>query len=596
MLSGWGVRDVIVNCHHRAGDLVEYVTHGHRPERLRVALSFEPRILGTGGALRRAEWFFDDGPFWLINADIVADVRPAFLMREYRRHRPLGVLWMHSGKGPRTVLLRDGWVSDFQAGSPDVPGACTFCGLHLLDRRIFEYLPDAGYSSIVSAYERAIRSGERMAGVKVRESFWADTGTPADYLAAHADYAAWAKKRGAGLGLGAHPLRDDVKVEGFSAVADDVRIGPGAYMRNSVLWPGVRVGARARLENAIVGSGVRVNGAVRHVVTRAETALDVRERAVLRRRGWREEDVTVETWSPRGSARQYLRLTKGRDRVVLVRYDGDRLENTLFGRHARFLRHLGLRVPRVLYESRGPGLLLLEDLGDRSLQGVVQTSGWARAAPFYRQALRGVARLHDRGAAAAGRAGLPLMPAFGPELFRWERELFTTQYMRGVLGLEDRMVFQVEKELQKVSNVLGAQPAVLIHRDLQSSNILIRGRQVAFIDFQGMRRGPAAYDIASLLCDPYVEMPMEQQRVHLAWYGKHVRGQTFPENVFWCAAIQRLAQAIGAYIRLSEQPGGHRFRPFVSPALRMMRRALDRTAPMPGLRETIRCGLKHERA
>ena len=66
---------------------------------MRIALSFEPTALGTGGALRRAEWFLGDEPFWLINADVAADLDPAPLAVRYARGDALAVLWMHASRG-----------------------------------------------------------------------------------------------------------------------------------------------------------------------------------------------------------------------------------------------------------------------------------------------------------------------------------------------------------------------------------------------------------------------------------------------------------------------------------------------------------------
>ena len=76
LLRDWGVRDVLVNTHHRPGELIRWAA-GRPVAGLRVNFSFEPEILGTGGALRRAAWFLDDRPFWLINADVAADLDPS---------------------------------------------------------------------------------------------------------------------------------------------------------------------------------------------------------------------------------------------------------------------------------------------------------------------------------------------------------------------------------------------------------------------------------------------------------------------------------------------------------------------------------------
>nr|HPJ56296.1 sugar phosphate nucleotidyltransferase [Kiritimatiellia bacterium] len=131
MLAAWGVRDVLVNLHHAPGPIVRYLASQPVPA-LRISAVFEPLILGTGGALRNARWFLDQ-PFWLLNADVVADLDPRPLLQAWERLRPLAACWLTEDAGPRTVRCRHGFIQDFH----DPRGEhATFCGLHLLDPRI----------------------------------------------------------------------------------------------------------------------------------------------------------------------------------------------------------------------------------------------------------------------------------------------------------------------------------------------------------------------------------------------------------------------------------------------------------------------------
>jgi MurNAc alpha-1-phosphate uridylyltransferase len=92
MLADWGVRDVLVNLHHGADALLRHLREPVHP--VRINISFEPEILGTGGAIARAAWFFERAPLWVVNADIVADLDPTPLLEAYRARDPLAVLWM----------------------------------------------------------------------------------------------------------------------------------------------------------------------------------------------------------------------------------------------------------------------------------------------------------------------------------------------------------------------------------------------------------------------------------------------------------------------------------------------------------------------
>jgi aminoglycoside/choline kinase family phosphotransferase len=120
-----------------------------------------------------------------------------------------------------------------------------------------------------------------------------------------------------------------------------------------------------------------------------------------------------------------------------------------------------------------------------------------------------------------------------------------------------------------------------VHRDFQSQNILIRNGDAWFIDFQGMRPGLPEYDLASLLCDPYVEITPSERDTLLNDYRafRQESGSPVGEDflkVFWQCACQRLMQALGAYGNLSIHCGKPSFRAHVAPALIRLRDALDR--------------------
>jgi hypothetical protein len=144
------------------------------------------------------------------------------------------------------------------------------------------------------------------------------------------------------------------------------------------------------------------------------------------------------------------------------------------------------------------------------------------------------------------------------------------------------------RDLESVADRLAGTPQVLVHRDLQSSNILWHEGGPVFVDFQGMRLGPAAYDLASLLCDPYVMLPVRTQSRLLEYYARRTGCPEQVVDVFWSAAIQRLAQALGAFGRLSAVPETSSFARHIRTGLVMMSRALDRLGGLDKLRTLVR--------
>src|SRR5207247_6690256 len=100
--------------------------------------------------------------------------------------------------------------------------------------------------------------------------------------------------------------------------------------------------------------------------------------------------------------------------------------------------------------------------------------------------------------------------------------------------------------LDQIAEHLDRLPRVLVHRDFQSQNIIMRNGQAYLIDFQGMRPGLAEYDLASLLYDPYVVLTDPEREELLAYYCGGKISDDFRETLRLCE-MQRLMQALGAY-------------------------------------------------
>lgn len=590
LLARWGVREVVVNLHHLPNEVFHYLAaqphHG-----LKIQVSYEPEILGTGGALKKAAWFFDDSPFWMLNADVAADLDPGPMLKAYRPGKTIASAWMHPSSGPRSVEVHRGIVTSWRSKKPGAADTFTFCGLHLVSPEILRYLPDEGPASIITAYEKAMAEGHRVAGVCVENSFWADIGTPAQYLDAHRQlldrYRAGQPgrrlvERGA-LERVERLVKSGVHINGFAALAEDVVVRRGARITDSVVWPGSTVGPGSAVKNAIVGAGVNVREPVAYIAMRAEDALDAAEQDGVRAAGWNPAQATALPMGPRGSARTFTRIRAGDSSAVLVRYNPSREENRLYTGHARFLKSIGVRVPEVLADDAVRCVTLFEDLGDVSVQASIGRLSVTAVKKLYETILDEVLLFHERGVREARRRKLKLVNPFRPALYRWEHDLFADHFLTRRMRLPPDDVALLRKDLGRVGRLLAAAPAVLVHRDLQSSNILLHNSEACFIDFQGMRYGPAVYDLASLLCDPYVELPMVLQDELMAYYADRSGRPSQVRELFWYAAIQRLGQALGAYGRLSESAETDYFKKYIPPAMEMMRRAVSRVAGLPHL-------------
>lgn len=582
LLKTWGVRDVLVNAHHQADQILNYLKS--RPvDGLRYQLSFEPEILGTGGVLPRARWFLDDEPFWMLNADVIADLPCHPLIEAHHRHNAIATLWLHPQKGPRTVEHCDGLVTVFKSPLAGAEGTATFCGLQLLSPRILSHLPPMGFSSIIDAYENAMVAGEKVAGIIVPNSYWADIGKPGDYLSTHEEMIQQPRWK-------AHSSSR----ASFIAQGQNTKIHAKAAVQRSVLWDNVTVLSGARVENAIIADGVVVDSPVDYMALRADQMTDPVIKRVLVALDWNPAATTVMPLAPRGSARTFTRLAHRNDTstiasemAILVRYTLERPENGLYASHARFLGRNGVQVPRVLIDWPQENICVIEDVGAYNLEFWIKQLSPHACCDLYRKTLDQVIGLHTRVTRAAIKHSTELCPPFTRQLYQWEHKLFCEQFLAHHMKLSEGEMAAVSRELGRLIPEQTRAPQVIVHRDLQSSNVLVKGDRVYLIDFQGMRFGTAAYDLASLLCDPYVNLPPAMRDNLLEYYLDRVKNAKIVRELFWTAAIQRLAQALGAFGRLGAIPATSYFLKNIPAGVKQLREALQHQSGLPTLKACL---------
>lgn len=259
----------------------------------------------------------------------------------------------------------------------------------------------------------------------------------------------------------------------------------------------------------------------------------------------------------RGSERVFF----GCDQGIAVMYDdGNRDENGKYPGHARWLKSKGIPVPEILADVPEKKVMMMTNAGTERKMSLED----------YAKVIETLVRFNALGSESDVPADL--LPPFDDETWEWERNLFA-KYCLGA-NFQMEMSDAVRKELEGVAEILEKEPKALVHRDFQSTNVLWKGNDLTFIDFQGMRLGPAAYDLASLVYDPYVTFTDEQRRALVALYAKTARRPEF-EKILPYAAVQRLSQCLGAYGRLASV-GQPQFGKHVVPALQNLLDAADK--------------------
>lgn len=185
-----GCHSLMINTHHLSEKIREFLALNHFE--IPITLSHEPEILGTGGAIKQVEAFWDDTPFMVVNSDIATDIdfRKVY---DFHCHHPY----------PATLVLTDypqlnsvtcdpeGFISDFyipqNSNQRLNTQRYTFTGIHVLDRAILDFIPRGIFYNIIDAYENLLKAGAKIKAFFALDAYWKDIGTPERYREAVLD-------------------------------------------------------------------------------------------------------------------------------------------------------------------------------------------------------------------------------------------------------------------------------------------------------------------------------------------------------------------------------------------------------------------------
>jgi aminoglycoside/choline kinase family phosphotransferase len=260
---------------------------------------------------------------------------------------------------------------------------------------------------------------------------------------------------------------------------------------------------------------------------------------------------------------------------------------------AGFLHDAGLGGARILTVDEPRRTLLMEDVGEERLVDAARAAGPddPRTADLYRAVVDHLLRLQEATERAGRECPLAVDRTLDRAQLAWETGYFAGNFLAQLCGSsrEDELA----GEFAVLNGTVAAQPLVLVHRDFQAENIVTGSGRVRLVDVQGMRLGPLGYDAASVLWDPYVDLP---RRLRDELVDRFARGAAAAHDLatetvvdmVHTAALQRLMQALGAYAYLGAVKGRRGFLAHRARGLAHLRQALDRSSlNLPRLRAVL---------
>ena len=303
------------------------------------------------------------------------------------------------------------------------------------------------------------------------------------------------------------------------------------------------------------------------------------------------------------SDRQYFRvlLPDAASQVLAVHPGSITFDTLPFANVARLLTAMPVPVPRILAHSDPLGIIALEDLGDVTLQAHVGTASPEERTALYRQAVTFLNTIQRRGRELTSPDYVPYGVALDAEKLTWELRFFTTNFLeayRGV-GLSDGVRTALAQEYASIADDLASDAPVLCHRDYHSRNLMLHEGSLRVIDFQDARMGPDTYDLASLLCDSYVDFDDQQVDALIALFlVQRAAPQTDDRDFrrrFDLMAVQRNLKALGTFGFQIASRGNAVYVPHIPRTLSYVRANLARHERFGRLRELLAAHLEELR-
>ena len=201
-LRALGIREVIINVHHFADMIFEYLQINDNFG-MRIALSREEVLLDTGGGLKNAAYFFLEGsnpskePFIVHNVDVISTIDLGRMAQFHSENRALATLAVKDRETVRYLLFDErlqlcgrqsgrGENTEF-VPSPQKAQALAFSGIHVISPRMLAMMTEEGAFSIVTSYLRLASQGERIVAFRADGYYWRDLGRMADVRQATQD-------------------------------------------------------------------------------------------------------------------------------------------------------------------------------------------------------------------------------------------------------------------------------------------------------------------------------------------------------------------------------------------------------------------------
>lgn len=277
------------------------------------------------------------------------------------------------------------------------------------------------------------------------------------------------------------------------------------------------------------------------------------------------------------SSRKYYRVAAGSESSVLMSWEPFEQSKYPFLSVLKHFKKHHVHVPEVLHFSEKEGLVLLEDLGDLTLERKFwESQNQLSALPFYKMSIDELIQIHFK-STQDKQPCTAFDLEFDTEKLLWEMNYGVDNLIKGVcqFKISEAAEKELAKCLKSICDRISAEPKYIVHRDYHSRNLMIKFDQIRVIDFQDARLGAVQYDLVSLLRDSYVNLNDEMVQLLLQDYlekanpylPKNFSREHFDE-IFEYQTVQRCFKACGSFASFYNQRKDTRYLKYISQTLK----------------------------
>ena len=250
-----------------------------------------------------------------------------------------------------------------------------------------------------------------------------------------------------------------------------------------------------------------------------------------------------------------------------------------------------VRVPKVEASAHELGVVLLEDLGDLTLERKFwENQNQETAMPYYGQAIDEIIKIHFNASKPAQPPSVCQQIQFDTAKFMWEMNYASEHFLEKVGGvlLSDKDAKTLQGEFTQLCETLDRQPKFVCHRDYHSRNLMLKLGRIYVIDFQDARLGPLQYDLVSLVHDSYVDMSQASIKTVKDDYIRKARevgpkGCIRPDfdEIFQMQIIQRCFKACGSFASFLNMRNDTRYLKYIKNTVNLVGRTLQENNQFP---------------